>query len=648
MAASDFIRSLQSSPTSPTIKSLESDYVDGVGKRSFEVRAITTRRLWFVLVFVLSALYMAKELNRGWVPHDEGVFAQSAIRVLQGELPHRDFDEVYTGGLAYLDAIAFRLFGTNLSSFRYVLYLFFLAWVPATYYVASRFLPASIASAVTLLAVAWSVPNYAAAMPSWYNLFFATFGVAVLLRYIETQSAGWLFVAGLCGGISFLFKVSGLYFVAGVLFFLLFREQEASRAKTGRPSETGLYRGFLLASVLVYETLVLLLLRKVANPATFVYFWLPNLAIGAALLWSEFNSAGGRSKRFSFFLREITPFAVGVALPIIMFLGSYILTGSLAHVFMSMFVRVGLHLAYASEKPSVPHLIVGLLLNTLFVAATFLTRPRIARTVGALYILGVPVILLLAREDPRVYRTVWATIWSLVPIVVILGVALVIRRSTSNQMDARKRQQVFLILSVTAACNLIQFPFTAPTYFCYVAPLVLLSVAAVSGAVEQPPRLALIGAFCFCFLYVIFEVRPGFVYAMGKEYSANRQVAKLSLPRAGGLRVFPSEVRTYQELSAILGKYAHGEYIYAAPDCPEVYFLNGFRDPSPTLYDLGDDPAERTQRLLGAIRGHNVGVVVLNRDPQFGGPLPADLRTALEGEFPSWAEVDKFEVRWKP
>ncbi len=600
------------------------------------------------LMFLLSAAYMARELKRGWAPHDEGTLAQSAERVLQGELPHRDFDEVYTGGLAYLNAAAFRLFGTNLASPRYVLYLFFLAWVPATYYVASRFVSPPIASAVTLLAVAWSTPNYAAATPCWYNLFLATFGLAVLLRYIETQSRRWLFVAGLCGGISFLCKISGLYFIAGVLLFLLFREREVPRAKAVIRRETIVYRIFLLASVLFYEALVFGLLRNVANAATFPYFWLPNLAIGATILALEFYSTERRDQRFLFLFRELTPFAVGIAVPIATFLVRYVLSGSLLQFFRGILFRVRLHLEYVSRKPSVKMLVVGISVNLLFAAVVFLARPRIAKAVGALFFVGIPVVLFLARTEYRVDEAVWGTIWSLVPLVVVLGAALVIRWSAAGHEEAIQRQQVFLILSVTATCNLIQFPFSAAIYLCYVAPLAFLSATAVIGHLEHPPSVALGGAFCLCLLYAVFDMTPGFVFDMGARYSPNRQTARLSLPRAGGLLVFPSEARTYGELYAMVGRYARGGYIYAAPDCPEVYFLNGFRDPTPTWSNLGDDPGGRTQRILGAIREHGVNLVALNRHPEFGGPLPTDLRTALEREFPNEAEVDKFELRWKP
>jgi hypothetical protein len=147
----------------------------------------------FSVVFLASACFLMSGLKRGWVPHDEGILAQSANYVLQGQLPHRDYTEIYTGGLSYLNALAFRLFGTNLASMRYMLLLFCLAWVTCIYYAASQFVSAAVAGGVTLLAVAWSVPNYSAAMPSWYNLFFATFGLAALLPITPlTPSMGWM------------------------------------------------------------------------------------------------------------------------------------------------------------------------------------------------------------------------------------------------------------------------------------------------------------------------------------------------------------------------------------------------------------------------------------------------------------------------
>src|SRR5688500_18536046 len=78
-------------------------------------------------VWMFGVLYESYFLFRGWFPHDDGALAESARRVLAGELPHRDFAEIYTGTLSYLHALAFLAFGEELTSMRLVLFAFFIA-----------------------------------------------------------------------------------------------------------------------------------------------------------------------------------------------------------------------------------------------------------------------------------------------------------------------------------------------------------------------------------------------------------------------------------------------------------------------------------------------------------------------------------------
>src|SRR5687768_6472008 len=178
--------------------------------------------------------YVAWRADRHWVADDEGLIGQSAERVLRGELPHLDFADVYTGGWSFLHALAFDVVGVSLLTPRYTVLLFFALWLPAVLYIASRFVPPAAAVLTMLLAAVWSLPNYPAAMPSWYNLFLATFGVAALLRFGETGRVGWLCLGGFLGGLSFLIKVSGLFFVAAALLYLTVR---SARAQLDSPSK---------------------------------------------------------------------------------------------------------------------------------------------------------------------------------------------------------------------------------------------------------------------------------------------------------------------------------------------------------------------------------------------------------------------------
>ena len=63
------------------------DSVAGARLTGTGVAPLPTRLL--AVVLVLGALvYLSRFVPRGWVPHDEGLIAQSAERVLRGATPH--------------------------------------------------------------------------------------------------------------------------------------------------------------------------------------------------------------------------------------------------------------------------------------------------------------------------------------------------------------------------------------------------------------------------------------------------------------------------------------------------------------------------------------------------------------------------------
>jgi hypothetical protein len=135
---------------------------------------------------------------------------------------------------------------------------------------------------------------------------------------------------------------------------------------------------------------------------------------------------------------------------------------------------------------------------------------------------------------------------------------------------------------------------------------------------------------------------------MGQQYRPDEQTATLEIHRAGGLRVYPDFARTYDDLSVVIKQHVRGQYTFAAPSCPEVYFLNDLRDATATLFRANYDPSEVTKVVMTALREHDVNLIVLkDHDVPFPAPLPSDLRATLEQEFPNRAIVGPFEVRWK-
>ena len=77
-----------------------------------------------------SAWFISDRIDRGWAPPDEGLLGQTAERFLGGEVPHRDFDDLYTGGLTVLHGAAFAMLGTKMSSLRIVLLGAVVLWIP--------------------------------------------------------------------------------------------------------------------------------------------------------------------------------------------------------------------------------------------------------------------------------------------------------------------------------------------------------------------------------------------------------------------------------------------------------------------------------------------------------------------------------------
>ena len=238
--------------------------------------------------WVLVGIWVGLRLNQGWVPHDDGSFAQSAHRVLQGELPHRDFAELYTGGLTFLNAAVFWIFGENLIWLRLPLFIVFLASVPCVYYIARRFVPPLGAGLVTVAASAWGFPAYPAAVPSWYVLFLAIGGCAALLRYLEVGRARWLFIAGLLGGMSISIKIVGVYYVLAALCFLTFVDQRrhwGPRRRLRLPD--------LLACGIVPFALVVIyaVLRKQLGSSEVVNFVVPVLAVTLFVIAAEASTS---------------------------------------------------------------------------------------------------------------------------------------------------------------------------------------------------------------------------------------------------------------------------------------------------------------------------------------------------------------------
>lgn len=623
---------------------------------------------WLVLaaVWLACAAYMAACLKRGWVPHDGGALGQMAERVLQGQVPHRDFGEFYTGGLTYLNALAFRLWGINCFSLRIPLFLFFLGWIPAIYFIGRRFVGPLAAGTITLLAEAWSVPNYPEAMPSWYNLFFTTWGTLALLRYGETEKRRWLWIGGLCGGLSFLVKITGLYFIAAALLFLVLHEQclsggEYTQSGLRAPAEARStylprrrkrgwgYRVFVLVCLLAFVSAVARLVGEAPVAHRVFYFILPSACLAGLLAWSEWQMPLAQgAARFRRLMGIASPFVGGALAPVGVFLCWYARVGAMQAWFEGTFVLPAARFRWTVFSLPPPRTALALAPMAAVLLFAYFKKELFGRFTGPAVIAGLGTLLVLARWWKRAYVLLGVSPPTLVPLA---GLALILLAGRAGGLRGEKQQRTFLIVSVAAVCSLIQFPLGLPTYFCYVAPLVLLACVALASVAGQFDRMSVGALFAFYLAFAVWLHTPGYFTVMGGAPGRPASLRALNLPRAGGIEIDAAEAAEYEGLAGLIRAHARGNYIYAGPGSPEVYFLTGFRNPTESLLDFLDrdfeDGPERARRILGDLDAHSVSVVALRVDSEYAGPIPPQLRAGLESRFPRSALMGGFEVRWK-
>lgn len=583
-------------------------------------------------------------LDHGWVPHDAGMLGQSAERVLKGEIPHADFDAVYSGGLSYLHALAFWLFDVRIMTLRYVLYSVFLLWIPAVYYVSRRFAPRWLAASVTILAAVLSIPNYPEAMPTWYLLFVSTFVLVAMFRFSRVRNPIWLLAAGLLVGLSLLIKIVGLYILASLLLWAVFVEQEESTEVEERVQGRG-FSVILTFTLLLSVLLVVALVARFPGVPQLVHFIVPLVALVGFLAWREWSRPRSHLfRRISGIVRLTGPVLLGASLPVALFVAAYGSAGALDDLIRGVLVQPQSRFDFAVLSP--PPVARSLWLLVPLACLGWWGTVRDDQRTSALLLLSLLVLLTLllsARSD--VYRAVWHTLRGLGPLAVFLGL-LAVPRVDSGEIGADSAQSdTWALTSMVALFGLVQFPFSAPIYFLYLAPLAVLAVLPIFRNKPRwhPPLAVLVG---FYTLFTATRIAPGSVFNMGLGYRPDYQTERLDLDRAR-IRVFTRDRDTYESLIGFIRTLDDEARMLALPDSPEVYFLSGRDNPTRSLFDfLSDEDARQwTLMLLGAPRTR---MVVVRRDPYFSKPLDSQTLALIVATYPRRIDIGDFSVWWTP
>ncbi len=586
------------------------------------------------------ALYLFPIAYRGWIPHDQGILAQSALRVLQGELPHRDFDELYTGGLSYLNALAYMVWGIKLSSIRTMFLLWSLVFIGVLHRVVRRLLPPGVAEITLLASLAWGLTNYFEAMPSWYNLYCIVFGLAAMLRYMDSGQTRWLIWVGFWGGASLLFKIVGLYFIAAMVLVITV---DAQLPKHDPQSQRWITRWLLpIATTLVccvWLALVLLMTRRNADTMLVTQLIVPSIAVAVAAIAIAFRDPGSTGAQVQLWIRNGAVFGLGVILPVALFLVPYVLAGSVGDLYRGLFVLPFTRLTGATYAFPSGWLLQVVVVLWICIGVAYLAIPKWDRVFAVLAVACVALVMLLPYWFTR--EVVLLAARMLPPALAIIGSLLCV---VKNKLERTQRRQLFMLLTIAAFCSLTQFPFAAPIYFCFVATLYLvLLIQLLTLAREGAPFTAWSMACIALLLGMVYINRHSF-FDDPREVALDPPIQLLAVPR-GGLLVSSRDQDTYQQLVHEIQSHCQpDETLLATPDCPEVYFLSERDNPTRTFLEFFDSANEQVVSTLGLLGKLDVRVLVINLEPRHSAKLSDETVAELVEQFEQTSAIGKFLV----
>ncbi|GAB4333586.1 MAG: hypothetical protein Kow0099_05430 [Candidatus Abyssubacteria bacterium] len=165
-----------------------------------------------------------------WCLADVGQTYISALHLLEGQIPYRDFDYQWGPYALYLSAYILKVLGVQLSSMRFAMTLVVIVITSLTYFLAREFLPRFHAFFSALIIHMIFIQN---TLIPYANIFVIPVGLTALLlivKYGGRQRGYFILLAGILCGIALGLKFNaGLLVCAGIVMALIVVEGRSER-----------------------------------------------------------------------------------------------------------------------------------------------------------------------------------------------------------------------------------------------------------------------------------------------------------------------------------------------------------------------------------------------------------------------------------
>jgi 4-amino-4-deoxy-L-arabinose transferase-like glycosyltransferase len=175
------------------------------------------------IVFLVCLAYLCMFLRYTSLEPDEGIVLLGAERILDGELPYRDFFSFYTPGSFYLAAWLFRIFGDSFLVARGSIAVAGAICSVITYVLARRVCSRGVSLLCALLATTTGAAFRFLVLHNPYSTLLCCLSLYSATRYLESRASIWALLTGSFASFTVLFEQSkGAGLCAGlVLGFLI-------------------------------------------------------------------------------------------------------------------------------------------------------------------------------------------------------------------------------------------------------------------------------------------------------------------------------------------------------------------------------------------------------------------------------------------
>lgn len=157
---------------------------------------------------ILSCLYLLAFRRVTTLNPDEGISLHSAERVLQGQIPHRDFFSLVTPGSYYWTALLFKVFGDSILVARTALVVYGGVFSLLLYLLARRVCSRRNAALGACLLTVTCLPGYFVFEHNWDSTLWACLAFYCAVRFLERPKWPWAFSLGFLASLTCLFEQS--------------------------------------------------------------------------------------------------------------------------------------------------------------------------------------------------------------------------------------------------------------------------------------------------------------------------------------------------------------------------------------------------------------------------------------------------------